>query len=413
MILEEWPLKAREIDGLLRTLRFDYFKWDVNACGQCLVLPRSIVLTPEEHRQAVEVSERFGQILIRLESALLARPDLLGQLGIPPEVIPLLHRDQPTDLQLARYDLFLTPEGRWMVSEFNEDVPGGFNEAAGIPDLLGPRLNGSEFPGDFRQSVLDALRPYDHIAFLFATGYSEDLQHMLIVRKWLETEGHTTSLASPAHLTCGWRGPRIFGRRIHAAFRFYPAEWFQFLDNRSAWHRALPRLPLMNPLRRLIRQSKRLYAFWRDPSLLSADDIAFLDAHAPATLPYDTLHAPPPSSPVPGVTRSEVLADRSRWVLKHAFGRMGDTVIMGNLVTEKEWGDALTEADKLPAEWLLQERFGVLPLDDHPRPLYPAIGVYLVNHRFAGYYSRAAHHPFINHEAYHVATLVQTPSSPR
>jgi len=390
---EKWPLSQRDISDLLKTLCFDYFKWDADACGKCLILTDSLVLSRAEHEQAVSISERFGKILIKLETALLNRPDLLTQLGIPPDIINLLNIEQPDSLQLARYDLFLTPDGRWIVSEFNEDVPGGFNEADGLPNLLGPYLNGTNFTGNLRRSILDALRPYRHIALFYATGYSEDLQHMLIVRKWLEEDGHTTELAAPSHLRAGWRGPRVFGRRCDAAFRFYPGEWFRFLDNKRDWEKSLPVLPMMNPVRRLIRQSKRLFAFWRDPNLLERDDITFIENHAPITQSFES---------------APEVQDRSKWVLKHAFGRMGDTVIMGNLIPEKEWELALAEARKAPQEWLLQERFEVATMGDSAKPLYPALGVYLVNHQFAGYYSRAAYHPFINHEAYHVATLVET-----
>lgn len=458
-----WNLTEQEEHDLFRALRFRYFKWDVQACGKCLILPESIILTREEHHQAVAISERFAAILTRLEEALLARPDLLAQLGIPKEVIPLLTHAQPMEMQLARYDLFLTPDHRWMVSEFNEDVPGGFNEAVGLPDLLGRERNGASFSSDLRQAVIDAFAPHDTVAFLYATGYSEDLQHMLIVQQWLEGAGHETLMASPAHLRTGWSGPRVFGRRINAAFRFYPGEWFAWLDNRKHWERALDRLPLMNPLRRLLRQSKRLYAYWRDASLLSAEDLRFLETHAPLSRPYESAQA-----------HDE---PRERWVLKHAFGRMGDTVIMGNLVSDKEWAEALAEADREPHGWLLQERFEVAPLNGNgcvhpPRPsgtppgrgfssdfpsseqyllsthssaqpplskpsaehppiflpsseglevglertpdpgdgngrLYPTIGTYMVNHRFAGYYSRVDYKPFINHEAYHVPTLVE------
>jgi hypothetical protein len=87
-----------------------------------------------------------------------------------------------------------------MVSEFNEDVPGGFNEAAGIPELLGSPGAALAWEGDFRGLVVEALRPYDTIALLYATSYAEDLQHMLVLEDWLRSAGHDTVLASPEHL---------------------------------------------------------------------------------------------------------------------------------------------------------------------------------------------------------------------
>lgn len=392
MRAERWPLSEREVAALMDALCFDYFKWDVEACGRRLVLTESVVLSPAEHERLVAICERFDGILARLEDALLDRPDLLRRLGIPANVLPLLRADPGGGLQLARYDVFLTPDGRWMISEFNEDVPGGFNEADGLPALLGPSLTGPAFRGDLRRAVVDALRPYPHIALLYATGYAEDLQHMLIVRRWLEAEGHTTELASPAHVRAGWRGPTCFGRRCDAAFRFYPGEWFQWLENLRDWRRVAPRLPMMNPLRRLLRQSKRLYAVWRDPDLLPKDDVAFIAEHTPETRLFED------------VTEA---GDRGRWVVKNAFGRMGDTVTVGSLVTEKVWNEALAAARSAPTEWLLQERFEVAPLQDGGPAFYPGLGVFLVNRRFAGYYSRAAHQPFITHEAYHVATIVE------
>jgi hypothetical protein len=394
---ESWPIDPSEFQNFLKSLRFKYFKWDAKACGRCLILPESIVLTPGEHEDAVRISEKFGEILERLEQAIIQRTDILVQLGIPAPVIPLLQSAQPVDLQLARYDLFLTVDGRWMISEFNEDVPGGFNEAQGIPDMLGAHLPGVSFAGDLRQAVIRALAPFKHVALLFATAYAEDLQHMLIIERWLQEAGHETSLASPAHLDVSWRRAKIFGRTIDAAVRYYPGEWFQHLPNRDAWEKSLPRLPMMNPLRRLIRQSKRLYAFWRDPELLNAVDRAFIEAHTPRTVPFEMLSD---------------WGDRSNWVLKRAFGRMGDAVVMGSLVSEEAWAKAIAEAAKNPTEWLMQEKFEVASLDLHERLLFPGLGVYLVNKKFAGYYSRAAFRPFIDYEAYHVATVVEPSPHP-
>jgi hypothetical protein len=54
---------------------------------------------------------------------------------------------------------------------------------------------------------------------------------MLILERWLREAGHRTVLGSPAHLSRGWRRPRVLGTAIDAAFRFYPAEWMPRLPN--------------------------------------------------------------------------------------------------------------------------------------------------------------------------------------
>jgi glutathionylspermidine synthase len=392
MKMENWPVTHEQENLIMESLRFDYFKWDLNACGRRLVLPSSIVLNSAEHDRAVQISERFAKILSNLEKKIAGDPSFLRSLAIPEDVIPLVQADQDESMQLARYDLFLTPSGQWMVSEFNEDVPGGFNEAGGIADLLSPFLTEAYFPTSIRAAITKAFSEYEHVAFVFATGYSEDLQHMLVLKRWLDSVGHKTQLASPTHLTAAGSRASVFDQPCDAIVRFYPAEWYRFLENRDTWLKLMPHLPSMNPLRRLIRQSKRLYAFWKEPGILTPEDREFVCQHTPET---HALEYFPDSLP-----------DRKEWVLKHAFGRMGDTVIMGSLCSEEEWRDAWRTAKNTPEEWIVQRCFEVSPCFAGEM-LYPALGTYMVNEKFAGYYSRAAARPFINHEAYHVSTLVK------
>jgi glutathionylspermidine synthase len=392
MKMENWPTSREQESFIMDSLRFNYFKWDLNACGRRLVLPASIVLSPSEHEEAVLISERFAQILTKIEKKVSGDKEFLRAMAIPEDVIPLVSGEQDVSMQLARYDLFLTPDRKWMVSEFNEDVPGGFNEAGGIAELLSPYLKSAHFSPGIREAIVSAFSGYENIAFVFATGYSEDLQHMLVLKRWLDAEGHQTQLASPSHLKSHRGRAFIFQKPCDAIVRFYPAEWYRFLENRQAWVRAMPRLPSMNPLRRLIRQSKRLYAFWTDPSVVDEDDRRFIQQHTPETRAVETL----PSE----------IPEKDRWVLKHAFGRMGDTVIMGSLCKDAEWKQAWETSRKNPMEWILQRRFEVAPCFTN-KTFYPALGVYMVNGNFAGYYSRGAEQPFINHEAYHVTTLIE------
>jgi glutathionylspermidine synthase len=381
-----------EFTELLRALRFRYYKWDTFSCGRCNILPEAMVLSRQAHEQVVAVVEALDGALRRFERAVRTDPAALRELAVPDALHGIIADEREETLQIARYDLFPCEDGRWMVSEFNEDVPGGFNEAV-IPHLLGDPLPGTRWEGDLQRSFVDAFRGYESVAFLYATGFSEDLQHMLILEDWLRHAGHRTGLGSPAHLQRRWFRPHILGQRIDAAFRFYPAEWMPVLPNLDVWRRLGPQLPMMNPIHRLVRQSKKVFGVWRTTALPA--DLALIDRHCPVTLPF-------------GADSPQRLRDeKARWVIKRAFGRMGDAVLVGGLLSDAEWAAAIAEAAQKPAEYCIQERFAATPLDFEGGPLYPAIGAFIVNGRFAGYYSRAAAHPVTTHEAAHVATLIE------
>jgi glutathionylspermidine synthase len=389
-----WGLGAERRAEVLHELRFRHFKWDTWSPAGCLVLPEHLVLTRAAHEEVVRITESLNAALGRFERAVRTDTAALRRLGIPAALDPLIRDEEEATLQIARYDLFPTEDGRWLVSEFNEDVPGGFNEAE-LPALLGEPGGGLRWEGDLRAHFVAAFELYESVALLYATAFADDLQHVLILERWLNETGHRTVLASPEHVRRRWLRTRALGVGVDAAFRFYPAEWMPLLPNMSEWLRFGPRFPMMNPVHRLVRQSKTIFALWREERYLDPRDRALVAAHCPFTADFDPAAVP------------ALRAERERWVLKRAFGRMADGVTIGALVTDKEWDAALAAAVRAPAGHCVQEFFRVRPLDSAAGPLYPAVGAFVVNGRFAGYYSRAAARPLITHEALHVATLVQ------
>jgi glutathionylspermidine synthase len=343
----------------------------------------------------VRTVEALHQALARFETRACGDLEILHRLGIPAALHPLIQAEGPPTLECARYDLFPTEDGRLMVSEFNEDVPGGFNEAHGIPELLGEPGPGLRWEAGLRQAFLQAFEAHEGVALLYATAYSEDLQHMLILEDWLRRAGHPTVLGSPVHLRQRWGRPRVLGLTVEAAFRFYPGEWMPRLPNLPVWRKVGSRFPMMNPLRHLVRQSKLMFAVWQEDSSLDPADRELIARHCPHTEPFRP-------------SRIAGLAEEPEgWVLKRAFGRMGDSVVMGNLVSPQEWRASLEEARQEPAAWCLQERFRSISVPFRHGSLYPALGAFVVNGCFAGYYSRAAPQPLTTHEAYHVGTLVR------
>jgi glutathionylspermidine synthase len=391
-----WPHDEAERRRILRALRFEHFKWDAFSAGGFTLLPELLVVPDGLHRRVVEAVEGLAAGLVAFEERVYRNPDALERLGIPRALHPLIAEEPRRPHQLARYDLFPCDDGRLMVSEFNEDVPGGFNESEGLPDLLGDPGPGCRWEQGPKAPFVEAFRDADGVGLLYATAFSEDLQHMLILERWLLETGHPVVLGSPAHLARGWTGrPKVLGTPVDAVFRFYPGEWMPRLPNFGTWRRLGPSLPMMNPLRHMVRQSKKMFDLWHEDTGATPGERAVLDAHCPRTFPFDASWIP------------RLREEQERWVLKRAFGRMGDAVVMGSLASPKEWDDVLREAGARSAEWCVQECFHVLPLAFEGGPLYPTLGAYVVNGRFGGYYSRAAPRPFLTHEALHVATVVQ------
>ena len=243
---------------------------------------------------------------------------------------------------------------------------------------------------ELRRSFLDALPPGERAGLVYATGYAEDLQHMLIMADLLRERGIETVLAAPSHLTCGRFGrPRLLGEPVDWILRFFPGEWYGYLDNIRDWCRAVAKIPVLNPLSRLVRQSKALYALWRDEPLLDEADTALLNQYTPYTELFRTDRA------------SIYLSNREQWVLKKIFGRMATPLSLG--------APARRLSGKNPRR-SRQDPGGVRCNTPLCRCRFrrhlavPALGVYLVDGAFAGYYSCADELGFTTNEACHVVT---------
>jgi glutathionylspermidine synthase len=394
-----WQCTPAEFQDYLKAMRFRYHKWDTFVCGGLNLIPESIVLTEQEHALIVSMTERLAAQLRDLERRVRTRPELLRKLGIPDAVAGMIEREVDSRLQLARYDFFPTTSGGWAVSEFNEDVPGGFNEVVAAPELLPTFHSGFKFVDRFAECFLSAVPNQGTIGLMYATGYSEDMQHMLILKKLLERREQPAVLCSPRHLRRSWGRWIAQGERLSGAVRFYPAEWFTFLENRRLWVRAVQELPMLNPLCRLISQSKAIFALWDDSELTSVAEREFYHSVAPKTV-FMTEFCKEAEA-VESLRR-----EPGRWVLKQPFGRMGETVAMGSLTPAAEWEVCVKHALQKPTEYVAQDCFQVQPLEFSNGPLYPAIGAYVINGRFAGYYSRVAAQPFLTHQAHYVPTVI-------
>ncbi len=396
-----WPLADDEINAAHRRLRNEYCKWDIFHRGQPNLLPDVIVLGEQEHELLAHTAREVWLALRELEKRVIDEPEVLAALGVPDALVPLLAEPGPKSPRISRCDFHLAEGGQWLISEFNEDGPGGYAEAHGLGEVLisgwGERFPGLATAGNLRQALVDTFRPFGRIGLVYPTAYTEDLQQIALIADWLRDDSLEAVTGSPANLVFDGEQASIFTQPIDALFRYYPGDWIGELPNLDAWEKAARSLLMVNNMTALAAQSKRFYAAADHHGLsLSESSRATLERWLPQSRYLE------PS------LKSQLLAERAQWVIKSAFGRMGDSVKLGIAHSPQAWEKAVDQALAHPEPHAIQARFDAAPMWFSTGMGYATIGVFLIDGHFGGYYSRVSPYPLINYDACHVATLVET-----
>jgi len=393
------PLAPAEHAHVRRRAIFDCCKWDAQVQDVSAVAPFPIVLTSIAWEELRALATALAREVLAAEAELATRPELHAALGLPRPLRRAL-RDVASRgaargvARLIRFDFHHTTDG-WRISEANTDVPGGMNEATGLPPLMAQHYDDVAAVGDvaaiYVRRLQQAAHPGARIALLHATAFSDDSQVMTWIRRRLAQAGLQATLASPdhvrwsgddAHLDAAWQQSPL-----DVLVRFFPAEWLPDLPRRcrARQYFAGARTPASNPATALLTQSKRFPLVW--------DELR---------TPLPTWRALLPE------TRDPCMAPRSGdWVLKPALGRVGEGIGMSDVVAQKEMDAVTRAARRRPEEWIAQRRFSATSLEmEGLPPMYPCIGVYTVDDEVAGAYGRVAPRPLIDWRAQDAAVLV-------
>ena len=299
-------------------------------------------------------------------------------------------------MRLIRFDFHHTDTG-WRISEANTDVPGGLNEASGLPRLVVGYVPGTRAAGDVAESyaraVVASLPERPHVALVHATAYSDDRQVMTFVARSLEQRGARVSLVSPLHLR--WRHGHAsletdwVSGPVDAVLRFYPGEWMPNLPGACGWTSYFDgtQTPVSNPATALLTQSKRFPLIW--------------DRLRTALPAWRALL---PETRDPRDVRWQGSGD---WVLKPALGRVGEDVAIAGVTPAQDSTRIAADVRRHPSHWIAQRRFVATPLIIAGVERYPGIGVYTVNGRVAGAYGRIAERPLIDSRARDAAVLIK------
>jgi glutathionylspermidine synthase len=395
--LDVEPLPDAEFERIRRRAIFDYCKWDPQVEDVCTVARHPLILRRGAWEELTALASALAGEALRAESELLARPHLHRRLGLTRGLLRALRRaadESPPKgvARLIRFDFHYTTSG-WRISEANTDVPGGLNEASGLPRLFGERYPDAAPVGDAAESYVDALLEHapaaSRVLLIHATAFSDDHQVMTYLARLLSARGASPVLASPANVL--WQEGRASapdGAAADAVTRFFPSEWLPDLPSACAWPRFFAGgvTPISNPASAVLTQTKRFPLVWDELKEPLPTWRALLPpTHDPRDVPWE---------------RGE------EWVMKPALGRVGEGVAIPGLVSERDWSRLRSDVRRHPGDWVAQERFDAPPMriDDEAR--YPSVGVYTVGEKVVGAYARIARRPLIDSRAADAAVLV-------
>jgi glutathionylspermidine synthase len=393
------PLPAVDASSIRRRAIFECCKWDPQVGDVSTIADVPIVLAAEDWQELVQTATLLAAEVAAAERELRHRPDLHELLGLPRTIRRVLRRASEQEpapgARFIRFDFHHTETG-WRISEANTDVPGGLNEASGLPRLIAPHVPGTRAAGDvaayYAAGVLATLPEGAHVALAHATAYADDRQVMTYLAQRFEARGARVSLVSPAHLR--WREGRAAVETawesgpLDAVVRFYPAEWMDNLPDGCGWTSFFEctSTPVSNPGTALLTQSKRFPLAW------------------------DHLHTPMPTwrarLPETRDPRDVRWQGNDGWVLKPALGRVGEDVGIAGVTPPAEWARIARDARRHPSYWVAQRRFAATPLRIGETDRYPGVGVYTVDGRVAGAYGRIAERPLIDARARDAAVLI-------
>jgi glutathionylspermidine synthase len=401
-VVEVRPIGPRDplSDPMLRReLAERYLVWDACVAGARRVDVHPLILPRALHLRAVKAAEDVMRVVGKVASRAHDDERERALYRVPHFVESLAAASHASgdDAVLARVDLLLGEDGEWRACEINADCPGGHNEALGLPQLArAAGFQGATDPTRVTDLLVGRLAQLAHgraVGLMHATAYAEDLQVCALIQRLLTKHGVRAVLLPPTSPKLHGGELVARGERIGALYRYFPAEYMEGQSNvddvitavRSGAVRTL------TSFAHIYTQSKLSFArAWAHEASLDDEERSALASFIPASLDATTL------------SREQLVAERSSWVLKRAYGRVGDQVYVGELFDAEGWraivGDVLSACAK-GESWIAQrfvkQRSIPTPWGDR----FVTLGAYVMDGRFAGYFARITPESHVSHDA--------------
>jgi len=381
--IEIEKIPAKHYPDYITNVMFQGYKWDMQAGEQGTISDNVLILTKSEAELLAEAAVGLYNETIAMEQGIKSAPELAIEMGISNEMATALcgcAYNAKKHIRFMRFDFHPTTDG-WQISEVNSDVPAGYPEASVLPKLAAEYFPGCKQYGSFgdifQKQITKLIPANSTIAYLHDTHTVEDYQILHYLGDIMEGMGYHSIYGAPHHVK--WAGN--IAANCDAIVRYFPVEWMEFDKNtQHTWQNFVnSQTPSCNHPIALLTQSKRLPLIWDRLGL----NIPMWKKYLPETKP--------PSNPENG------------WILKPAFGRVGEGINIPGTMSNEEEQDIINAAIQHPTQWVKQQLFESKQVNG----LHVNIGVFVTDGEFAGFYARVSKSPRINEDASEIPILVK------
>ncbi len=404
------PLGVRDPLGnplFEQALARSYLIFDAYVSGERRVDLHPILLSATHHQEAVTCAITTAKLISQI--AALAHQDEAEArcYGFSDDVRRLAAASWNAHdrYSLYRVDLLWGEDG-FRACEINADCPGGHNEALGLPLLsqaagFWSGVNPTTVVDKLCDALIELSRGEGAIALIYATAYAEDLQVCALIHRELQRRGVAALLASPTALRRKGKGLCIGKQKVSVLYRYFPTEYMEGQRN------------LTDILDAVATGSVRTLSNFAE--MFTQSKLAFARAHVHqeslSPTEREGLRFVPVTYAVSDVSEEQLHAERPKWVLKRALGRVGEEVFVGSLLSDEDWIRVLAQAKQEHAQgeaWIVQAFVPQRPIWTPFGPRLLTLGAYVLNGRFCGYFARLTPDSHASHNALCLPVFVRS-----
>lgn len=381
---------------------FECYKWDPQFCDSNTLANYVLVLTKEENAEVIKLTESLDKETRLAEEYLNQHRKIAKKLALPKRILEKIpnmqNYDKSNNIRLMRYDFHKDIDSKWVVSEVNSDVPGGFAESSVLPDLARktinmPELEYNSFGDNMLNAINNLLNRKGTIMMVHCTCFSDDRQVMQYMGDLLQKEGYDVIYGAADHVNFKEKKAYCIldnnQKYIDLIFRFTPLEWLIQMKPRR-WDGYFDTITKScnHPIS-IYAQSKRFPFVW--------------DELENAGINMKTW-----KSLLPETFEVKEVKPQDEYIYKPVYGRVGERISIKEACKGDEYLRILADVKKHPKHYLMQKKFKSQPIKcDDGLEYHICLGSYTVEGKHAGYYARMSPYPRIDSYAADIPVLIE------